>query len=121
MIVLSAVVSIFLLALGLGGYYLSDAASQTALIPAAFGMAILMLALYGREPDKRRSAMHLAMGIALVGILGSFSGLVEVVRHGQVAGLRGAALSRALMSAALILYVAVGARSFIKARQRRGQ
>ena len=118
----SVLVGVLLIALGVGGYYASNQASPTALIPAAFGTVIAMLGMYGRAPDRLRTAMHLAMGIALVGILGSITGLFQAIAHAVSQGpdaLGLATISRALMAALLIIYLTMGVRSFIAARRSR--
>jgi hypothetical protein len=118
----SVLVGLLLIALGVGGYYASNQVSPTALIPAAFGVVIAMLGMYGRHPDRRRTAMHLAMGIALVGILGSITGLFGAIRHFVSPGpdaLGLATISRALMASLLIVYLIMGVRSFIAARRSR--
>jgi hypothetical protein len=116
----SVLFGLLLAAIGAAGYVMSDMVSPTALIPAAFGVVIAMLGLYGRDPARRRTAMHLAMGIALVGILGSIGGvftLAGAVASGSAPGL--AALSRASMAIVLILYLTMGVRSFVAARRAR--
>ena len=72
----SQLVGVILMVLGGGGYVMSGMASPTALIPAFFGIVISGLGYYGRHEHTRKTAMHLAMGIALVGILGSARGLM---------------------------------------------
>ena len=116
----SVLFGLLLAAIGAAGYVLSDMVSPTALIPAAFGVVIAMLGLYGRDPARRRTAMHLAMGIALVGILGSIGGvfaLAGAVASGSAPGL--AAISRASMAIVLMLYLTMGVRSFVAARRAR--
>ena len=75
MVQLSLWIGLLLIALGIVGYVGTQMISITALIPAAFGVVIVLAALYGRAESRRRTAMHLAMGIALVGILGSIPGV----------------------------------------------
>jgi hypothetical protein len=118
---LSLVIGGSLIALGIGGYLLSDRVSPTALIPAVFGVVIAMLAAYGREATRRRTAMHLAMGIALVGVLGSITGVFALL--GWLTGDRGggvplAPLSKSVMAVLLIVYLAMGIRSFVAARRK---
>ena len=116
----SVLFGLLLAAIGGAGYVLSDMVSPTALIPAAFGLVIAMLGLYGRDPATRRTAMHLAMGIALVGILGSIGGLfalASALASGSAPGL--AAVSRASMAIVLMLYFVMGFRSFTAARRAR--
>lgn len=71
---------ISLLALGFGAYIASDRSSLTALIPAAFGLALLLLGLLAKRPAATKHAMHAAAAIALLGFLGSADGIVGVVR-----------------------------------------
>ena len=116
----SVMFGLLLAAIGAAGYVLSAMVSPTALIPAAFGVVIAMLGLYGRDPARRRTAMHLAMGIALVGILGSMGGVLSLagaLASGSAPGL--AALSRASMAIVLTLYLTMGVRSFVAARRAR--
>ncbi len=105
---------------GVGGYVMTGMASPTALIPAAFGLVISMLGFYARHEDNRRTAMHLAMGIAMVGVLGSVSGLLSIpaLISGEVA-LPAAVVSRSAMAVILLVYLAMGFNSFRQARQGR--
>lgn len=118
---LSLVIGAFLIAVGIGGYLISDRASPTALIPAVFGVVIVMLGAYGREPTRRRTAMHLAMGIALVGVLGSAKGIFDLGRWAagdRSGGLPLAPLSKTVMATLLVIYLFKGVRSFISARRK---
>jgi len=118
---LSRTIGLILMVIGIGGYVATDMASPTALIPAVFGMVISMLGYYGRHEATRKTAMHLAMGIALVGILGSMSGLMALpaLLSGDAVPMPAAAIARSLMAAVLIIYLVAGIRSFRAARQRR--
>ncbi len=104
---------------GVGGYVMTGMASPTALIPAAFGLVISMLGFYARHEDNRRTAMHLAMGIAMVGVLGSISGLLSIpaLISGEAA-MPAAVVSRSAMAVILLVYLAMGFNSFREARQR---
>ena len=118
---LSVLMGFLLILLGVVGYVASNMVSPTALIPAAFGIVILMLGAYGREPSRRRVAMHLAMGIALVGILGSIRGVLALARWmtGSYSGaMTLAPIARALMAILLAIYLAAGIKSFVAARRR---
>jgi hypothetical protein len=100
---------------------LSNMVSATALIPAAFGVVIVLLGAYGREPTRRRTAMHLAMGIALAGILGSVTGVAPFVRWltGSTPGpLPMAPASKTIMLIVLAIYLGMGIRSFVAARRK---
>lgn len=117
---LSRTVGLILMVIGIAGYVMTDMASPTALIPAAFGMVISMLGFYARHEDSRRTAMHLAMGIAMVGVLGSISGLLSIpaLVSGEAA-MPAAVVSRSAMAVILLVYLAMGFNSFRAARQRR--
>jgi len=105
-------VGLALMVLGVGGYVATGMTSPTALIPAAFGLVISMLGFYGRHTETRRTAMHLALGIAFAGVLGSMSGVVALLKwlSAQDAPLAGAVVSRSVMAVILIGYLAVGVR-----------
>jgi hypothetical protein len=121
MVGLSLLTGVALVVLGIGGYVLSGMVSPTALIPAAFGVVILLLGAYGREQTRRRTAMHLAMGVALAGILGSVSGVVPLVQWmtGSTPGpVPLAPLFKTLMVIVLGIYLVMGIRSFVAARRR---
>jgi hypothetical protein len=70
---------IVLIALGVGGYVASGAASVTALIPAFIGAALALLGVLGRREALRRHAMHLAMVVALLAIVGTFGGVTDLI------------------------------------------
>jgi hypothetical protein len=108
-----------LIALGVGAYLLTDRVSPTALMPAAFGLVIAMLGAYARASAERRTAVHLAMGVALAGLIGSVAGVVRLV-EALAAGrerLPPADLTRGAMAALLLLYLAVGISSLVRARR----
>ena len=75
---LSQLVGVILMVLGVASYLLSGMASPTALIPSAFGFVLSMLGYYGRHESTRKTAMHAAMVVAVVGLLGSASGLMAL-------------------------------------------
>jgi hypothetical protein len=109
-----------LIVLGLAGYFLTDAASLTALIPAAFGIVIVLAGLIGREERRRKHAIHVAVVVALLGFLGSVRGLLQIgdVFAGTAAR-PAAVISQAVMAVLTLGYVILAVRSFIAARQSR--
>jgi hypothetical protein len=111
-----------LIILGLAGYVLTGAASLTALIPAAFGIVILLAGLIGRDERRRKHAIHVAFVVALLGLLGSVRGLLQIgdVFDGTAAR-PAAVVSQAVMAVLTLGYVIVAVRSFIAARRRRPQ
>ena len=110
-------VGFVLIALGLIGYFASGRASVTALIPAFFGAIFLILALVARGESARKHAMHAAVALALVGLLGVLPRLIPALTAGDVG--RPAVLSQLAMTIVLAVYVALGVKSFIDARARR--
>jgi hypothetical protein len=116
---LTVVIGVILIALGIVGYVATDMVSPTALIPAVFGLVLLVLGFYGRDASRRKIAMHLAMGIALVGILGTFRGLLQLpaVLTGGAVERPAAVVAQGLMALLLIVYLGLGIRSFINARR----
>ena len=112
-----------LLALGFGAYLASGRSSLTALIPAAFGLALLALGLIGKRPSATKHAMHVAAVIALVGFVGSADGMLGVVQI-----LAGGAVERPLAVAAkgvmavdLAAFLWLCVKSFRQARLARKQ
>jgi uncharacterized membrane protein len=71
------IVGALLLALGIGLYVIAaqnePRPSVTALIPAFFGLPILILGLLAREPNRRKHMMHGAVIFGLIGALASLS------------------------------------------------
>jgi hypothetical protein len=111
-----------LIILGLAGYLLTGAASLTALIPAAFGIVILLAGLIGRDERRRKHAIHVAVVVALLGLLGSIRGLLQIgAVFAGTAARPAAVVSQAVMAVLTLGYVIVAVRSFIAARRRRGQ
>jgi hypothetical protein len=111
------VVGFFLILLGIVGYLGTGRSSITAMIPAFFGAIFLVLALVARKPDARRHAMHAAVALALIGALAVIPRIVSGISAGNLT--RPAVLSQIAMAIALVVYVALGVRSFIEARRAR--
>ena len=110
-------VGFVLIALGLIGYFATGRASVTALIPAFFGAILLILAFVARSESARKHAMHAAVALALVGLLGVIPRLLPALSGGDVA--RPAVLSQLAMAIVLAIYIGLGVKSFIDARARR--
>lgn len=106
-----------LIAIGIVGYVATGMASLTALIPAMIGAVLLVLALAGRSADVRRHAMHAAVALALIAALGTLPRLLPALVAGEFA--RASVIAQALMVIVLLIYVALGVRSFIEARRAR--
>ena len=112
---------IVLIVLGLGGYFGTDRVSLTALIPAAFGLLLVIFGALARDEKRRKLAMHIAVTVGLLGFLGTVSGLVKLptlLSGGEVAR-PAAVIAQSIMAVLMAIYVAMCVKSFIDARRRR--
>jgi uncharacterized membrane protein len=108
---------IILILLGLVSYFGTGRTSMTALIPAFFGAVFVILALVAANESARKHAMHAAVAIALLGLLGTLVRLLPAIAAGQLN--RPAVLAQLVMSLLLIGYIALGVKSFKDARRAR--
>jgi hypothetical protein len=118
---ITIVFGILLILLGLGGWFGSGGASMTALIPAAFGIVLLILGVIARNEKVRKHAMHVAVIVGLLGFFGSASGLLSLpaVLSGEPVERPAAVISKSIMAVLSLLYVARCVKSFIDARRNR--
>ena len=102
--------------LGLGGYFLTGMSSFTALIPAIFGLLLLVLGVLARSEPIRKHAMHAAAVVALVGCAGALFSLLRTP-----AGPRSpvAVFSQAAMAVLTAVFVGLCVKSFIDVRRAR--
>ena len=111
---------LILIVLGVASYVLTGRTSITALIPALFGAAFVICALVARNEAARKHAMHAAVAIGMVGMLAALVRGVPAAFRGDVT--RPAVMAQLAMAGLLLIYVALGMRSFVAARNaRRGQ
>ena len=115
----TTIFGILLILLGIGGYFGTGRTSLTALIPAAFGLILLILGLLARKETLRRHAMHAAAVLGLLGFLGTASAIPKVFEL-----LTGAPMEhspavpfKALMAVLCAAFVALCIRSFIEAKR----
>lgn len=110
-----------LIVVGVVGFVGSGAESVTALIPAVFGVVLAALGIIGADDNRRMMAMHIAVLIAIVGIIGSVGGLVILpdLLSGNDVERPWAVGVQSVMALGLVAYVALGVRSFIAARRAR--
>ena len=115
---LTRTVGFLLILLGVAGYVATGAVSITALIPAFFGAVLLILAMVARNPNARKHAMHAALALALLGVLGTAPRIFSAINAGNIS--RPATLAQIAMAVVLLVYIALGVKSFIDARRARG-
>ena len=111
---------IILIVLGLIGFFVTGMQSVTALIPTFFGLVFLVLGFIARKESARKMALHIAMVIALLGLIGTFSGLIKffaLITGGEIAR-PAAVIAQTIMALLLIFYLVSGIKTFIDARKK---
>jgi hypothetical protein len=112
---------VVLIALGAGFYVATGQEHPTSLIPAGFGLVLLLLGLIALKDSLRKHAMHLAAMVGLIGfVVPAVMALPKLpaLLSGEAA--RPAAVVEQLIMAGLcLLFVLLCVRSFIVARRNR--
>lgn len=121
MIKISLTTGALLIILGLAGYLGTGAESITAMIPAFFGVLIVIAGFLARKEHLHRHMMHGVMAFALLGFLGSVAGVVKVMQMlaGQDLARPAAAISQTVMAVICLVILIPGIKSFITARKNR--
>lgn len=118
---LSLVVGGLMIALGVVGYVLTGRESVTALIPVAFGVLLSGAGALGlAKPEWRKHALHAALAVALLGLLGtarSFGKLGAVLEG--TAERPAAVVAQVIFALLALVFLALGIKSFIDARRAR--
>ena len=113
-------VGTFLVILGLIGYLGTGMVSWTALIPAFFGLPLIIVGVLALQEGWRKHAMHAAVIIGLVGFLGgAFSFMRPLLSGGEMKPM--AATMQALMALTCAAFVGLCVKSFVDARVARKQ
>jgi uncharacterized membrane protein len=102
--------------LGVAGYFLTGGVSVTALIPAFFGIVLLVLGVLARSEGLRKHAMHAAAAVALIGCLGALFSFLRAPMETRAAM---ANVSQIAMIVLTALFVALCVKSFRDARRAR--
>ncbi len=108
-----------LIFLGIIPYFATGMESLTALIPTAFGLVFLGLGITARKESIYKHVMHTAAILALLGLGGSFGGLLDIftMLGGGSVERPNAAIAQSLMAFFCIVFLAAAVRSFINARK----
>lgn len=109
-----------LILVGIGGYaygMYGGYASLTALIPAAFGLILMVLGYAARRSASPKMAMHIAMLVGLIGFIIPAGRLLSKLSE---LTLNAAVVSQLAMAVICLLFVILGIRSFVAARQEQG-
>jgi uncharacterized membrane protein len=115
---ITIIVGLILIALGLGGYFGTATTSVTALIPAFFGLPILLLGVLAHKDSMRKHAMHGAVLLGLLGFIGGVVRAVQVLLKGEITHPTAFTMTCA-MAVVCAIFVALCVRSFIQARKAR--
>ena len=116
---------VLLIAIGLFGYFgsASENPSPTALIPAGFGLVLVVLGIVAHRAAARMHAMHGAAAVGLIGFV--LAGGRAFMKLGSLVSddvtVRRPVAMTALMSLVCLVYVLLCIGSFVAARRRRTQ
>jgi hypothetical protein len=124
-----------LIALGAWGYLGAEEGhrSVTALIPAFFGLALILLGLLAFKEHLRKHVMHLAAMIGLIGLVvplaRSAGSVPELIREGRVIkefdgqkkDMTRAVVSQLVMAGVCLVFVGLCVNSFVQARRARAR
>jgi len=111
-----------LVADGLVGYAQQESGkeSNTALIPALFGIIIMLCGFLAFSDKLRKHVMHLAVIVGLVGAIGGFMPLIrQYNKTGSFDPQKPSAISGELMILICVVFVGLCVKSFIDARKAR--
>jgi len=108
-----------LVLIGIIGYfygYMDGRVSVTALIPAFFGLVLMILGYFARAKDSlRKHLMHVGVIVALLGFLASAGRLVSKFSE---LSLSAAVVSQIAMALTCLIFIILGVQTFIKARSK---
>src|SRR5207248_2370092 len=116
---ISIIFGVLLIALGVGGYLGTGSEHATALIPAAFGLALLLLGFVALKDNLRKHAMHLAAMVGLIGAVGGAVMLLLPVIKGKEIERPVAYGCQAALTVLCLVFVALCVNSFVQTRRRR--
>lgn len=93
--------------------------SKTGLIPAGFGLVLVVAGLLALNPKFRMHAMHLAALVGLIGTLGGLGMSIPKLLGSAPLARPAAVYSQLAMGLLSAVFVALAVRSFIAARRNR--
>ena len=109
---------VLLILVGIIGYVYgltNNAASVTALIPAFFGIVLVILGFLARTKENlRKHLMHAAVLVALIGFIAI---IADFARTGWNFNASAPVISKAAMALICLVFVILSVKSFIDARR----
>ena len=117
------VFGVVLLVLGIGFYVATGSTAPTSLIPAAFGLLLILSGVLANTPEtgRRMLWMHIAVTVGLLGFL--FPGFMTiktlVKAHGSTLARPLAVAEQGVMAVICLIFTALCVQSFIAARRAR--
>lgn len=108
-----------LVVLGVGAYVLTGAESITALLPAFLGVPIGLLGVLAGRESMRRHAIHAALVLALLGVIGTLGNVAELpaLVTGDEVERPVAVVASSLTALLCLVLLVLGIRSFVAARR----
>ena len=116
----SIISGVLLILIGIAGYVFSlidGNTSVTALIPAAFGLLLVILGFVAKSNENLRK--HLMHAAVLVGLLGFLIPTIRLVSQASNIKVSLAVLSQAAMALVCLFFVILSVQSFVNARRNR--
>jgi thiol:disulfide interchange protein len=112
-----------LVILGLAGYLLTGHVHPTALIPALFGLILIVCGMAARTADDKRRKlwMHIAVTVGLLGFLATAKSIWQAIQlwRGVTFPYPAAIEEKAAMAIVCLIFTLLCVRSFITARRGR--
>lgn len=122
---LTSLIGVALIAVALAGYIIGPSHHWTALIPAFFGLPLLILGLLAKTlPQARKNLMHAAVLFSLLGTLGGLgmaAPKIGALLAGEEIARFNAFLSQLITGLFCLVHVIFAVRSFILARKKTAQ
>jgi hypothetical protein len=116
----SIISGVLLIAIGIIGYVFSIVdgnTSLTALIPAAFGLLLLIFGFIAKSNENLRK--HLMHAAVLIGLLGFIIPTVRLISQMNNIKVSLAVISQAAMAVICLFFVILSVQSFVNARRNR--
>ena len=114
---ISMIYGIFLIIWGIGVTILSDSQSITSLIPAIFGLLIIISSFFAKKfPNKKKLLMHIVVLIGLIIFLGGLD-LIRGLIQGSIFTNIWASSSKFMMMVSGLVFTVLCIKSFIFSRK----